>query len=69
MYVVQALIPDMNAQELDQNEWTDIHTVGKECDEITELSVARERRALAERFYVNVRIIWRVPGGARKVVR
>lgn len=72
MYVVQALIPDMDtlpSQGLARDEWTDIHTVAQEHDEITELSVARERAALAERFYVGVRIVKTLPGGARKVVR
>lgn len=70
MYVIQALIPDMEtlpSQGIARDEWTDIHTVGQERDEITELHVARQLRALAERFYVSVRIVKTLPGGTRVV--
>lgn len=66
-YHVQALIPDLvtdTSRGLARDEWTDVFDVPHGDDELLH---ARSVREMAERFYVNVRIVRRGPAGEDRI--
>ena len=71
-YHVQALVPDLDTNTSDglaRERWTDVFDVPRGDTEMDELLHARSVRGMAERFYVNVRIVRRGPAGEDKIVR
>ena len=71
VYAVQALIPDLGAPGPGwaRDEWRDVFVANGEGSGIENLTVARAERDMAQRFYVNVRIVRRPDDGEDVVVR
>jgi hypothetical protein len=71
IYAVQALIPDLGSPgpAWARDEWKDVFVADGEGSGIENLTVARDERDMAQRFYVNVRIVRRPDNGEDIVVR
>lgn len=70
-YAVQALIPELGSRGPGwaRDEWRDVFVADSEGSGIENLTVARDEWDMAQRFYVNVRIVRRLEDGEDVVVR